>query len=43
VTGYVSQPTNSNLAGLIAAALAESLFGELPEPVVDIIFKHHVG
>jgi hypothetical protein len=43
ITGYVSHPTHANLAGQIAAGLAESLFGELPDAVVDIISKHDVG
>jgi hypothetical protein len=43
ITGYVSQPTHANLAGQIAAALAENLFGQLPEAVVDVISKHDVG
>jgi hypothetical protein len=41
--GYISQLTHANLAGQIAAALDERLFGELPKSVIEIIAQHDVG
>jgi hypothetical protein len=41
--GYVSQPAHAALAGQIAAALDESLFGRLPDQVIEIIGQHDAG
>jgi hypothetical protein len=43
VVGYISQLTHANLAGQIAAALDERLFGELPKSVIETIARHDVG
>jgi hypothetical protein len=40
VLGYISQPSHAALAGQIASALDDSLFGVIPEAVVEIIGGH---
>jgi hypothetical protein len=43
VLGYISQPSHAGLAGQIASALDHSLFGVIPEEVVEIIDGHDAG
>jgi hypothetical protein len=43
VIGYISQPSHAALAGQIAATLDPSLFGKIPDAVVEIIGGHDVG
>ena len=43
VLGYISQPSHAALASQIAAALSDSVFGTMPDAVVEIIGKHDVG
>jgi hypothetical protein len=43
VLGYISQPSHAALAGQIAAALDDSLFGKIPDAIVEIIGGHDGG
>ena len=43
VLGYISQPSHAALAGQIASALDDSLFGGIPKAVVEIIGGHDLG
>ncbi|MCU1312274.1 MAG: hypothetical protein JWM54_31 [Acidobacteriaceae bacterium] len=41
--GYVSQPAHAALAGRIAAALEDDVFGRLPREVIDTVRLHDAG
>lgn len=43
ILGYISQPPHAVLASQIASALDDSLFGSIPEEVVEIIGGHDAG
>jgi hypothetical protein len=43
VLGHISQPSHAALAGQIASALDDSLFGRIPDAVIEIIGRHDVG
>jgi hypothetical protein len=43
ILGYISQPSHAVLASQIVSALDDSLFGSIPEEVVEIIGGHDTG